>query len=528
MEEVVTHGHAESVAPVQNVLGSGQSNFKAEEDLKLTIPYTIVASNAAVGTDQDCSTFWSKIRDIFFKKGGGVESTPNSLQNRFNKVLSYETQKFVGFLQASLREYRSGWNLHDYVTEAKKQFQSRMKKMFKHELVYDILKKDMPKFQLDLSSIDDRVCCSVFLLDSDAEIVAAAAAGTAAAPSVVAIAVPGVVAVAVAPRAGGVVPVVLASSLLTPRPSIGKRKAKELEFQRQQSTGKKGVAAAPAGATVVQISVQQEEDARRSSALNRLAAAAEAQNLLQDKLQQDNRHLQEEQVRLQQEQMCMQAYLQDPTSDVSKAYFHALGQRYSQVFAPPVVYTDNLSVNTSTNNTGDDKLINSKVVVSPLSVVADVAPPASVVVVKLEKNDNCSHREVYHYDSNDSDDDIVVLKTTIGKTRGVMSPLSTVVVVKLENKHIPARRQVYHYDTDASDDDIVVLGSNAGTLPDTQGFAAALAMATMYGDLEETTLETHQQCYAWRPRPPVLDLEKLLKNKNDFATKEESSDEESD
>lgn len=483
MEEVIPNGQAGSVSTVQTVLVSGgrtrgQSNFKAEEDQKLAIAYTIVALDAAVGTDQDCSTFWSKIRDVFFKKGGGVERTPNSLQNRFNKVLSYETQKFVGFLQASLREYRSGWNMRDYVAEAKKQFQSRMKKMFKHELVYDILKKDMPKFQLDLSSIDSRVRRSVFLLDSDDALVAAANAAAAA--------VPGVVAVAVAPRAGGLVPVVLAASLLTPRPSIGKRKAKELEFQRQ-STAKKGVAAAP-GATVDHISVQQDEDARRSSALNRLAAAAEAKNLLQDKLQQDNRRMQEEQLRLQQEQMCMQVYLQDPTSDVSRAFFRALGQRYSQVFATPVVNTINLSVNTNMNNNGDDELINNEVVVSPLSVVADVAPPASAVVVKLE-NDNCSRREVYHYDSNDSDDDIVVLKTTTGKSRGVMSPSSTVVVVKLENKHIPACRQVYHYDTDASDDDIVVLGSNGGTLPDTQGFAAALAMATMYGDSEETTLD---------------------------------------
>jgi hypothetical protein len=61
--------------------------------MKLAIAYTIVALNAAVGTDQDCSTFWSKIRDVFFNKGGGVERTPNSLQNRFNKVLSYKKGK---------------------------------------------------------------------------------------------------------------------------------------------------------------------------------------------------------------------------------------------------------------------------------------------------------------------------------------------------------------------------------------------------------------------------------------------------
>ena len=124
--------------------------------------------------------------------------------------------------------------------------------------------------------------------------------------------------------------------------------------------------------------------------------------------------------------------------------------------------TINLSVNTNTNKNGDDELINNEVVVSPLLVVADVAPPASVVVVKLEKNGNCSRLKAYHYNSKDCDDNIVVLKATIERTGGVMCPLSTVVVVKLENKHIPARRQVYHYNTDAVDDDIVLLASNAG------------------------------------------------------------------
>jgi hypothetical protein len=61
----------------------------------------------------------ARFETSFSRKGGGVERTPNFLQNRFNEILSYKTRKFVGFLRASLREYRSGWNMHDYVTEAK-------------------------------------------------------------------------------------------------------------------------------------------------------------------------------------------------------------------------------------------------------------------------------------------------------------------------------------------------------------------------------------------------------------------------
>ena len=52
-------------------------------------------------------------------------------------------------------------------------------------------------------------------------------------------------------------------------------------------------------------------------------------------------------------------------------------------------------------------------------------------------------------------------------------------------------------------------------------------MATNYEDSEEATLERDEQCYAWLACPPVLDWEKFLKSKNDVATEEESSDEES-
>ena len=120
--------------------------------------------------------------------------------------------------------------MHDYVTEAKKQFQSRMKKTLKHELVYDILKKDMPKFQLNLLSIDSRVCRPVLLLEWDAELVAAAAA-------------PGVVAVPVAPRTGGVVPVVLASSLLSspPDPLLERGRQRNLNSRGSNLLGRKAL-----------------------------------------------------------------------------------------------------------------------------------------------------------------------------------------------------------------------------------------------------------------------------------------------
>jgi hypothetical protein len=57
----------------------GQSNFRIEEDTKLASAYAHVSTDAAVGTDQDGATFWSKIRDNIIHQGGGPEQTSNSL-----------------------------------------------------------------------------------------------------------------------------------------------------------------------------------------------------------------------------------------------------------------------------------------------------------------------------------------------------------------------------------------------------------------------------------------------------------------
>ena len=98
----------------------GQPNFKIDEDLKLASAYAMVSTNAAVGTDQDGNTFWQKIRDNFMRRGGTPERTIISLQNRYNKVLQCNVQKYVGYLQGALREYHSGWIMEDYAHEAKK------------------------------------------------------------------------------------------------------------------------------------------------------------------------------------------------------------------------------------------------------------------------------------------------------------------------------------------------------------------------------------------------------------------------
>ena len=288
----------------------GQPNFKADEDLKLANAYVFVGTNAAVGTDQDGNTFWQKIRDNFIRRGGNPERTIISLQNRFNKVLQCEVQKYIGYLQGALREFHSGWVMEDYVQEAKKQYLIRQGKVFKHEMVYSVLKRGLPKYELVLGTVDARVTRALFLLDNDViegqeenrshnTAIAGSTGQTA--------------------RAFGTVLVVdnhhdrvSDSALMTPRPSIGKRKAKELAFARS----KLSTPAACAASLLVIENKKKADDLKnmrkekRDVVLNRMADAAEAKN------------------KFAQEQMLFKIYTNNPNSARAKAFFARMEKRY--------------------------------------------------------------------------------------------------------------------------------------------------------------------------------------------------------
>ena len=117
---------------VQNPLPKKKpgSNFTASEDVMLASAYVAVMTDAAKGTDQDGNTFWERIKEGFISRGGLKERTRTSLKNRFNKVLQAEVNKYIGILHGVFREYKSGWSMPDYVTEAKGKFQRLTGKNF--------------------------------------------------------------------------------------------------------------------------------------------------------------------------------------------------------------------------------------------------------------------------------------------------------------------------------------------------------------------------------------------------------------
>ena len=297
----------------------GQPIFKIDEDLKLASAYALVGTNAAVGTDQDGNTFWHKVRENFMRRGGAPERTIISLQNRFNKVLQCEVQKYIGYLQGALREYHSGWIMEDYVHEAKRQFQNRQGKHFKHEMVYSVLKRGLPKFELVVASVDARVSRALFLLDNDLDLVSAAEQGQ------------GVNCninnnqqhdTAMAPRTARNVFASVESncadadvcdtSLITPRPSIGKKKAKEIAYGRSSRPNSKHQFDTPSSVENRRLAVEltNKQKCKHYLVLTRIAEVAEAKH------------------KFAQEKLLSQIYLQNPNSARAKAFFARMENRY--------------------------------------------------------------------------------------------------------------------------------------------------------------------------------------------------------
>ena len=121
-------------------------NFRAEDDLWLAEAYAAVTVDAAVGTDQNGATFWGKIRDGYIEKGGSAGRTAVSLQNRFNRYLQTDVNKYIGMLTSTFREYHSGWSLQDYYNDAKRRYVCKYLKPFKFEDVWTVLKENLVKF----------------------------------------------------------------------------------------------------------------------------------------------------------------------------------------------------------------------------------------------------------------------------------------------------------------------------------------------------------------------------------------------
>ena len=199
----------------------GQPNFRIKEDTMLASSYVVVTTNAAAGTGQNGATFWGKVNTNFVQRGGsGSMRSAVSLANRFNKVLQGKVNKYIGLLQGTLCEYHSGWSLPDYVDEGKRKFVVKFSKPFKHENVYNILSKSLPKYQLNLEMIDGRVRRALFFVDNELN-----AAGTVVGGSDGSGDEGGS---AVAPV--GPIPAIVC----TPRPTVGKKKAKTNAYLRKQ------------------------------------------------------------------------------------------------------------------------------------------------------------------------------------------------------------------------------------------------------------------------------------------------------
>ena len=351
-------------------VGRLTGNFKIDEDVKLTEAYVFVTTNAAVGTDQDGETFWKKLRDSFIQRGGIATRTLASLKNRFNKVLLAEVNKYVGYLHTALHEDQSGWSMIDDTTKAKSDFQLKQGKFFKHDIVYDILSRPLPKYEIKLDTIHPKVARALALLDNDNEraldrnAIRARVAAKFRVAKITALlnsvdsndddsnieAEPVVVTADTAGASNaansGLRRAVLCDLAMTPRPSIGKKKAKLFAQQAAANKKLKVHLTSPRSHSI--------DIANTNASLERLASAAEAKNEVGKRMAlaiENKNGIAKEQLMMQseiaKEQLMMQLFLANPQSVAVIAFLAAKSREYSALgVLPVVVTTSNVPVST--------------------------------------------------------------------------------------------------------------------------------------------------------------------------------------
>ncbi|KAI2491232.1 hypothetical protein MHU86_23338 [Fragilaria crotonensis] len=87
-----------------------------------------------------------------------LDALPAPSQNRYNKTIQMEVNKFIGMLTNTLREDHSGWALEDYTHDAKRRFLAKFQKPFKHEMCYGVLKAALTKFAIDKNGRCSSAC----------------------------------------------------------------------------------------------------------------------------------------------------------------------------------------------------------------------------------------------------------------------------------------------------------------------------------------------------------------------------------
>ncbi|KAI2502249.1 No apical meristem-associated C-terminal domain [Fragilaria crotonensis] len=415
--------------------GKGTSNFRVDEDIHLAHAYVFVTTNAAVGTDQDANTFWEKITEIFVRRGGSASRSSVSLKNRFNKVLQFEINKYLGILHGVFRSHYSGWSVNDYISKAKDVYMAQFGKPFKHEKVYDVLKRSLPKYEIDTSSINARVVRALFMISNDRAVEAdqlerdaIGAGGTHAPPPA---------------GNGGNIPtttlrrtnetsedssgpddgrmekldtsyIVNARLLAIQRPTIGKKKAKMLAAKAYSgSKGKKAIEL-PVAPLVCNASILVKQ--ARNDELKRLANAVESKNALF------------------QEQLMFQVFMANPQSADSIAYFKQRSKQYMSRLAGVTTEEKNGDEHVVTGNKNKDATIEkTKEKMADLSDNGDEDYSDDESVVLLERAANRPLVVVLtNTDDNDDDDESVVFLPALTRNHVVKNVDIKKVYIKSE------------------------------------------------------------------------------------------------
>ena len=130
-------------------MGRGKG-WTSDEDMFLARSVVQVSHDPVIGADQRSSKYYNRVLQQFLIFSPGSNRTPEALSNRWKEIQS-SCSKFAGYLATSKAQPKSGEQEDYYIEEAFRIFLDVEKTAFKFQMIWEYLRKNVPKFEQGLT-----------------------------------------------------------------------------------------------------------------------------------------------------------------------------------------------------------------------------------------------------------------------------------------------------------------------------------------------------------------------------------------
>lgn len=148
-------GRPENLPVIPNAMatpGKRGKDWSDEENMLLARSVVHVSHNPVTGTDQTAKMFWQKTCAQFQGLLPNSKRSSCSIENRWKKFIQPRVSKFCGYFSTVTALEKSGFKEEDYVRAAITMFEEIENETFDLRLLWEYLRKEVPKFEDSLLS----------------------------------------------------------------------------------------------------------------------------------------------------------------------------------------------------------------------------------------------------------------------------------------------------------------------------------------------------------------------------------------